>query len=66
MYAEMVRNRQGGDGVIKYSNVCLDGEKQQDRLKAESYSTEIYAETVRNSKAGWTQCHKVHKCLLRQ
>ena len=45
--------RQVGDSVTKYSNVCRDGEKQQGRLETVLYSTEMYAETVRKSKAGW-------------
>ena len=36
---------------MKYTNVCLDGEIQQNRLEAESNSRGIYAEMVRNSKA---------------
>ena len=59
MYAEMGgMGRHAGDSVIEYTNVCLDGEKQQGRLEVESYNTDMYAERVRNSKAGWRQCHK--------
>ena len=25
----------------------------------------MYAEMVRNSKAGWRHCHKINKCMLR-
>ena len=42
--------RQTGDSFINYSNVCLDGEKQQDRLAAESYSTEMSAGGKQRSK----------------
>ena len=38
--------RQAGDSVVKYTDVCLDGEKQQGRLEAGSYSTEIYSDTA--------------------
>ena len=31
--------RKAGHSVIKYTNACLDGEKEQGRLEAGSYST---------------------------
>ena len=59
----MLRRRetatQAGDSVINYTNVCLDGEKQQGRLETVSYIKQLYVETVRNIKAGSKQCHKV-------
>ena len=38
--------RQAGDSVINYRNVCLDGEKQKGRLEAESLNSEMYADMV--------------------